>query len=93
MNKEKFEQAIREALAKYGQNTWGAKHSCYVIAASVADETGANIDDLLNSDSYKVWMKVVNPSAFAQWLETNVKGFVRQKHQRGAGDTFAGFSL
>ena len=96
-----FQAAVKVALETYGKNTWGQKHSIYVIAAMIADDQGAPVEDiLLESKETKALTpmmeqisRVVNPSAFAQWLDKHVKGFKREKQGEKLATKFASFEV
>lgn len=90
---EKFQALVREACAKHGQNTWGQKHSMHVIVGMFAEETGASVADLENSEAAKLASKVVNPSAFAQWMAKHVEGFERQTKKQATASALAEFKL
>jgi len=70
--KEVFQQTVKAELAKSNGTKWGAKESVAVILALIADETGGPDADPSGFDAefVEAITKVVNPSAFAQSLES-----------------------
>lgn len=92
-SQETFQNAIRESLKLHGQNKWGNKHSEHVMACMMASETGAEVKDILESENFKLAAKVINPSAFAQWMENHVEGFKRETKGEKVKKILSDFTL
>lgn len=90
---ETFQTLVKEALSLHGNNKWGSDHSMHVINGLYAIECGAEAKDMAETDAAKLAKKVVNPSAFAQWMESNVKGFKRETKKEKGSKLVEGFSL
>lgn len=90
---EKFQSAVNEACKLHGKTTWGQKHSEHVLLACLAEETGAEAKDLAESEGWKLAKRVINPSAFAQWMEKHVEGFKRETKKEKADSIVKGFKL
>ena len=88
-----FQRLVKSALAEYGKTTWGQKHQESVVYGLIAHETGNDAGDLAEGQIAPYVRRMLNASAFAQWMEKHVKGFEREKKSEKLATKFASFEV
>lgn len=86
-NKETMQAAIKGQINGNKQHGWGVNDSYNVMLSIIANETGAEKNDIDNEEFGKLIKSLINPSQFRQLLEkAGHLNETKEKKQKSAID-------